>query len=75
MDYKLKKYQKNVCEIIINILILILFLFCLNKVSSAKNIYIGVASNFFGPIKIIKEDFKNKTGQDIVITRGSSGSL
>ena len=36
---------------------------------------IGVASNFFGPIEIIKEDFENKTSHDIIITSGSSGSL
>ena len=52
-----------------------LFLIFLNKVSSAENIYIGVASNFFGPIEIIKEDFENKTSHDIIITSGSSGSL
>ena len=52
-----------------------LFLIFFNKVSSAENIYIGVASNFFGPIEIIKEDFENKTSHDIIITSGSSGSL
>jgi molybdate transport system substrate-binding protein len=62
-------------KVILNKLFLFLFLIFLNKVSSAENIYIGVASNFIGPIKIIKEDFENKTSHDIIITSGSSGSL
>ena len=62
-------------KVILKNLFSFLFLIFLNKVSSAENIYIGVASNFFGPIKIIKEDFENKTSHDIIITSGSSGSL
>ena len=62
-------------KVILKNLFSFLFLIFLNKVSSAENIYIGVASNFFGPIKIIKEDFENKTSHDIIITGGSSGSL
>ena len=62
-------------KLIFKNLFLFLFLIFFNKVSSAENIYIGVASNFFGPIEIIKEDFENKTSHDIIITSGSSGSL
>ena len=62
-------------KVILNKLFLILILIFLNKVSLAENIYIGVASNFIGPIKIIKEDFENKTSHNIIITSGSSGSL
>ena len=62
-------------KVILNKLFLFLILIFLNKVSLAENIYIGVASNFIGPIKIIKEDFENKTSHDIIITSGSSGSL
>ena len=62
-------------KVILKNLFSFLFLIFLNKVSSAENIYIGVASNFFGPIEIIKEDFENKTSHDIIITSGSSGSL
>ena len=61
--------------LILKSLFLFLFLISLNKISSAENIYIGVASNFFGPIKIIKEDFENQTSHHIIITSGSSGSL
>ena len=62
-------------KVILKNLFSFLFLIFLNKVSSAENIYIGVASNFFGPIEIIKEDFENKMSHDIIITSGSSGSL
>ena len=47
----------------------------LNKISLAENIYIGVASNFIGPIKIIKKEFESQTNHHIIITSGSSGSL
>jgi hypothetical protein len=47
-------------KVILKNLFLFLFLISLNKVSSAENIYIGVASNFFGPIKIIKEESINE---------------
>ena len=57
------------------ILILILILICMNKVSIAENIYIGVASNFISPSKIIKDVFENQTSHNIIITSGSSGSL
>ena len=72
----MNKYQKKMSnKVILKNLFSFLFLIFLNKVSSAENIYIGVASNFFGPIEIIKEDFENKTSHDIIITSGSSGSL
>ena len=45
------------------------------KHSLAENIYIGVASNFLKPIKLLKENFESKTNEKIFISIGSSGSL
>jgi molybdate transport system substrate-binding protein len=45
------------------------------KHSLAENIYIGVASNFLKPIKLLKENFENKNNGKIFISSGSSGSL
>ena len=41
----------------------------------AENIYIGVASNFLKPIKVLKENFESKNYGKIFISSGSSGSL
>ena len=41
----------------------------------AENIYIGVASNFLKPIKVLKENFESKNDGKIFISSGSSGSL
>ena len=68
------KYQKYIYyRLLLKSLFLLLISF--NKISLADNIYIGVASNFFGPIEIIKEDFQNQTSHNIIVTSGSSGSL
>ena len=45
------------------------------KHSLAENIYIGVASNFLKPIKVLKENFESKNNGKIFISSGSSGSL
>ena len=45
------------------------------KHSLAENIYIGVASNFLKPIKLLKENFESKNNGKIFISSGSSGSL
>ena len=70
------KYQKKIFyRLVLKSLFLFLLLISFNKISLADNIYIGVASNFFGPIEIIKEDFQNQTSHNIIVTSGSSGSL
>ena len=43
--------------------------------SLAENIYIGVASNFLKPIKLLKENFESKNNGKLFISSGSSGSL
>ena len=45
------------------------------KYSLAENIYVGVASNFLKPIKLLKENFESKNNGKIFISSGSSGSL
>ena len=45
------------------------------KSSLAENIYVGVASNFLKPIKLLKENFESKNNGKIFISSGSSGSL
>ena len=45
------------------------------KHSLAENIYIGVASNFLKPIKLLKEKFESKNNGKVFISSGSSGSL
>ena len=45
------------------------------KHSLAENIYIGVASNFLKPIKLLKENFESKNNAKIFISGASSGSL
>ena len=72
---KYKKKDKICSKVKLKNFILFLFLIFLNKVSSAENIYIGVASNFFESVKIIKEDFESQTSHHIIVTSGSSGSL
>ena len=52
-----------------------LLLISYNKNLLAENLYVGVASNFLEPINIIKEDFKQETGHNLIIIHGSSGSL
>ena len=41
----------------------------------AENIYIGVASNFLKPMKVLKDNFESKNNSKIFISSGSSGSL
>ena len=41
----------------------------------AENIYIGVASNFLKPMKVLKDNFESKNNNKIFISGGSSGSL
>ena len=41
----------------------------------AESIYIGVASNFLKPMKVLKDNFKSKNNSKIFISSGSSGSL
>ena len=55
---------------------LLLFLWVIPfKYSLAENIYVGVASNFLKPIKLLKENFESKNNGKIFISSGSSGSL
>lgn len=72
-----KKKVKNLDNITFKNLSLLslTLLLLLSKSLSAENIYVGVASNFFGPIKIIKKNFENQTGHHVIVTSGSSGSL
>ena len=41
----------------------------------AEDIYIGVASNFLKPMKVLKDNFESKNEGQIFISSGSSGSL
>ena len=59
-------------------LLYILFIFFCSttfKYSLGENIYIGVASNFSTPIKLLKENFESINDCEIFISTGSSGSL
>lgn len=55
---------------LLNISIVIPFKFLL-----AESLYIGVASNFLKPMKVLKYSFENKNKSEIFISSGSSGSL
>ena len=59
------------------LLYVLLIFFCSTsfKYLLAENIYIGVASNFLKPIKLLKENFENINNCEIFISIGSSGSL
>ena len=59
----------------ITFLSLILIVFLPFKTLLAKNLYIGVASNFTVPMKIIKKEFEKKNKSQIFISSGSSGNL
>ena len=45
------------------------------KLLLADNLYVGVASNFIVPMKIIKNEFEKKNNSQVFISSGSSGSL
>ena len=45
------------------------------KLLLAENLYVGVASNFIVPMKIIKNEFEKKNNSQVFISSGSSGSL
>ena len=45
------------------------------KMLLAENLYVGVASNFIVPMKIIKNEFEKKNNSQVFISSGSSGSL
>ena len=55
--------------------LLIFFYFTPFKYLFAENIYIGVASNFLKPIKLLKENFESINNCEIFVLTGSSGSL
>jgi len=45
------------------------------KLLLADNLYVGVASNFIVPMKIIKNEFEKKSNSQVFISSGSSGNL
>ena len=57
---------------LIKVLYILIFL-C--KHSYAKEIRIGVASNFLMPMNFIKQNFENENKTKIYLSSGSSGSL
>ena len=63
----------------INFIVLYLFLIFFSSIPFkyllAENIYIGVASNFLKPLKVLKDKFENHNDGQIFISSGSSGSL
>ncbi len=63
----------------INFILLYLLLILLNSIPIkrlfAEDVYIGVASNFLTPIKLLKKKFESINDGQIFISSGSSGSL
>ena len=53
----------------------LLFSVLFSKYLFADIIYVGVASNFSEPIRLIKHSFENETGHKLVVSKGSSGGL
>ena len=70
--WMINKLKNNYCILFITLLFLWIIPL---KHSLAENIYIGVASNFLKPIKLLKENFESKNNEKIFISSGSSGSL
>ena len=71
------KNHRNNKNLIYLLTIKSVFLFSVlfSKYLFADIIYIGVASNFSEPIKIIKHSFENETDHKLIISKGSSGGL
>ena len=59
----------------ITVLYILFFSNFLCKHSYAKEIRIGVASNFLMPMNFIKQNFENENKTKIYLSSGSSGSL
>ena len=72
LSFIVNKPKYNYCILYITFLFLWIIPF---QHSLADNIYIGVASNFLKPIKLLKENFESKNNEKIFISSGSSGSL
>lgn len=72
LSLMVNKLKYNYCILYITFLFLWIIPF---KHSLADNIYIGVASNFLKPIKLLKKKFESKINGKIFISSGSSGSL
>ena len=72
MSLKRNKYKIN--YLILKILLIFFGLTPFNNLF-AENIYIGVASNFLTPIKLLKKNFESINDGQIFISSGSSGSL
>ena len=66
---------KTIKTFITVIYILIFLVIFLCKHSYAKEIRIGVASNFLMPMNFIKQNFENENKTKIYLSSGSSGSL
>ena len=66
---------KTIKTFITVLYILIFLVIFLCKHSYAKEIRIGVASNFLMPMNFIKQNFENENKTKIYLSSGSSGSL
>ena len=71
---KIDRNNKNLIYLL-PIKLVFLFSVLFSKYLFADIIYIGVASNFSDPIKLIKYSFENETDHKLVISKGSSGGL
>ena len=72
MFFKRNKFKNNYLVLCTS---LIFFSSIPFKYLLAENIYIGVASNFLKPMKVLKENFESNNEGQIFISSGSSGSL
>ena len=72
MFLKENKFKNNYLVLCTSLIFLIFIPF---KYLLAENIYIGVASNFLKPMKVLKDNFESKNEGQIFISSGSSGSL
>ena len=70
--YLVLKTIKTLISVLYILISLVIFL-C--KHSYAKEIRIGVASNFLTPMNVIKQNFENENKTKIYLSSGSSGSL
>ena len=66
---------KTIKTFITVLYILVFLVIFLCKYSYAKEIRIGVSSNFLMPMNFIKQNFENENKTKIYLSSGSSGSL
>lgn len=70
MTIKLSPCVFKVC-----LIFALLILVYLPSTVKAQTLKLAVASNFINPIKVIAEDFRQETGQNLSLSFGSSGKL